>query len=311
MRKVPTLRSGLALTRAANVGAILLLGLLIIAGTGASKWTYHVAASTWGGTITFRGEGNDWLISRGTRCAARAVPDLRAADPADDRPCPPARFEAPQEIVSEVIEWREGTRIHFRRAPPDGRLVIRALDGGTAGFPADSQLVIPADVWQGHGALVFTGSVRIGGDMGTGAQDYLIGGQWEARQIGFLTSLVRDITEVVQKGELTRGASVQVVVGAEPVISYGHITPAGIGDPGLEVVALSERGRLSLQVAYFGLARPILFRPDWMDRILSSPVLIALTVLLTLILMVTELLVAIFAAGRGGRGEGSEGRARH
>lgn len=287
-------------TRTSIVIGIVLLGLITILATRANEWTYHVEASTWGGSLTFDGEGNDWLILQGTICPARAVPDLRNADPEDESSCPAARFEVPREIQSDVIHWREGTRIHFRRAQ-DGRLIIRTLNDSTDGLPTGSRLEIPSAVWQRHGALIFSGSVRIGGDMGTGAQDYLIGGRWEARQMGLATSLFREITEVVQRGDLSRGASVQVVGHADPAISYGHLTPAATDEPGLEVVSLSERGRLSLQVQYFGLSKPSLFRPDWMDTISSSPMLFALAILLTFILSVVQLVIAVAAGGRDNR----------
>ena len=64
--------------------------------------------------------------------------------------------------------------------------------------------------------------MRIGGDIGTGAQDYLIGGHWEARQMGLATSLFREITKVVQRGDLSRDASAEVVGDAWPAVSYGH-----------------------------------------------------------------------------------------
>lgn len=302
MLKISAFRPGVAWTRASIVLGIVLLSLITILATRASERTYHVEASTWGGTVTFHGMGNDWLISRGVVCTARSVPDLRDAGPRDASRCPASGFEAPREINSEVVQWRQGTRIHFRRAP-DGRLIIRTLNDGTETLPIGSRIVIPGSAWQGHGAFTFSGSVRIGGDMATGAQDYLIGGRWEARQMGLATSLFREITEVVQRGDFSRGASVQVVDDAGPVISYGHLTPAATDDPGLEVVALSERGRLSLEVQYFGLPKPSIFKPDWMDTISSSPMLIALAILLTIILAVVQLVIAVAAAGRASRDE--------
>lgn len=292
----------LARSRVAILFGVVVTALLIVLVTVASERSYQIAAATWGGELNFRGHVNDWNVERATLCRARTNPDLRAGDMAG--PCPASRFHPPEALSDDVIRWAEGTRVHFRRMR-DGQLILRTLNDGTERLPVDSLLVIPAEVWAGHGALTFTAEVRIGGDMGPGARDYLIGGTWEARQTGLATSVLRDVTEVVKQGHLSRGASVRVVKedGDDPVVSYGHVSPAAKDDPGVEIVALSERGRLTLEAQYFGLTGPSRFTPDWIDTISSSPMLVALPILLTFILTVVELIAAVLSFGRNREGD--------
>ena len=54
---------------------------------------------------------------------------------------------------------------------------------------------------------------------------------------------------------------------------------------------------VELQVAYFGVGTPVILRPDWIDRIVSSSVLIALIGVMTFASSIFQ----IFMFARSGR----------
>lgn len=282
--------------------ALVAMALLVIIGTVSGVRTFSIVASTMGGQITFRGESNNWVFSEATVCRLREVPDMaRAEGPGDV--CS-ARFFDAKADRDVLLEWKDGTSVAFSRNG-DGGFTVKTLSDQTEGLPKGSLVIVPASAWGGHWALGFQGIVRLGGALGTGSRDYLIDGEWEARQQGLAMSLLRNVTEVVKAGTLTRGSIVDVVRrqdGADDwgeVVSYGHVTPASVEDPGVEVALLTERGPLALRVEYYGARQPSIFLPDWMDTVASSPVLVALAILLSFILVVIELFFAIPVGGGG------------
>lgn len=297
--------------------------IAVVVATQSAMRSYLVEARTWGGTLKFVGGANHWMLEEALICKALETPqawpdafrdnDVVAEAIGVGAPqiaergrvedvCPASLFEEPKQIHQETVSWLPGARVQFVEKR-DGSLVVRALSDVGDDLPVGSLIVVPSEIWAEHGALTFSAVVRIGEGMGPNAQGYLVEGHWEARETGPITSLFRDITQVVKSGDLGRGASVRIIdldenlpqpKGGEPgeVVSFGHLTPLPDGDEGMGIVVLTDRGLLALEVQHFGLASPAVFTPDWMDSVSSSPVLIALAVLLTLLLTVVELAVA-------------------
>ncbi|WP_306131949.1 hypothetical protein [Roseivivax marinus] len=244
--------------------------------------------------MTFQGEANAWSIEDGLLCVASTTPDPRAqSDSNYQSACPEALFSSAIEIQNHTIEWRKDTTISFSREQ-SGDLRVIAEDSNTAELPVGSVIIIPAEAWASHGALVFRGVSSIGKDMGPGASDYLIEGTWEARQLGAATSFFRDTTEVVKRGTLIRGAHAQILDSeGNPVETFGHLTPLKSDEPGLGMVVLSEKGDQILSVGYYGLQDQSRFEPDWLDTVTSSPALIALAVFFGLLLTTLQLMLLI------------------
>lgn len=259
----------------------------------ARERTFSVFARSLGGEISFEGELNDWRFEKAVICRLREFPDLREQVTDELSPCDSRAYVATQ-MTDEVVEWRDGSRISWRRKP-SGDLQFRILNAETPGMPVGTLIVISREDWQAHGALVFQGVIRLGGLISTGSDDYLIEGEWQALQSGFATSLFRDVTDVVKSGKLIRGSTVDFVAADGPVTSYGHITPHESIGSGVVVALLTENGPLSLRVNYFGLAKPALFKPDWIDTISSSTLLVAVAGLLSILAAVVGAVNALFS----------------
>lgn len=281
--------------------SLVLIGVIcftIVFVTVADKRTFSVVARSLGGEITFQGELNDWLIERGSICKLRDLPDLRIPPTEDASPCDP-RIYTTTVVTDYALEWRDGTVVTWKRHA-SGALQFSMLEGTSEEMEPGSLLVISDIDWRNHGALAFQGVVRIGSTIATGSDDYLLEGSWQALQSGLAASLFRDVTDVVQSGSLSRGLAVDFHrlgspkdTDEETVISYGHLTPADGDEKGAIIALLTEHAPVSLRINYFGLREPALFRPDWIDTISSSTMLVAIAVIFSLLLGILELLNAI------------------
>ena len=266
-----------------------LMGLCVVVtwSTMSNIRTISIQATTWGGEITFKGQLNDWVVEKGTICRLLLTPNFRAKQPDTSGPCSLSLYN--REVVEDaVIDWSADTTIRFTRNG-QGEFVVQTLAGNTAGLPEGSLIVIPADTWRGHGALTFQGVARLGGAIASGSKDYLIGGTWEAHQSGLATSFFRDVTEVVKSGSFKLGAAVDLVSETPDVLSYGHITPAPEDESGVGVALLSERGPVAVRIKHYGLSKAAVFRPDWIDTLSSSPMLVALAVLFSFLLAAIQI----------------------
>jgi hypothetical protein len=269
--------------------------------TVARDRSFLLDAKTIGARVTFVGQANVWNLEGATICTPKEIPDLRST-PKEAQAgkaaglCPKALFDVkgPNDIT---VYWLEGAETSFS-VDSDGSLSVEVdrtgkpgsevasfagWDSGRVGLPDGSFIVVPADVWSRHGALVFSGQSLIGSPMAPGARNYLLSGRWEARQSDLANS-VRDVVEVVKQGDLSLGVSVTVMNGSMPATLYGSITPmqdAGDGQDGLHLVALSQRGKTELHLYHFGSGEPSIIRPDWIDRISSSALLVAVAAIMT------------------------------
>ncbi|SNT42160.1 hypothetical protein SAMN05421763_11714 [[Luteovulum] sphaeroides subsp. megalophilum] len=288
--------------RLVTASAIVIAGLtgLILFLSASIERSYSIAARTLGGELTFKGQSNDWLLEKVDICKMRGPEDMRLPAAGDDRRCPETLYEVlPQ--AETVLHWPPDTRIGIRHEA-SGDLIFIVLSANVPDLPEGSLIVIPAEAWQTHGALAFQAEVRIGGLMATGSEDYLMEGRWEARQSGIAASLRANVAEVVGSGALSLGTTVELIDTrdtAAGIVSFGHVTPTVSRDErGFDIELLSERGSVALRVWHFGLQEPTIFRPDWMDVVSSSPILVALGPLVALVAGLVELMVKVRAGGR-------------
>ncbi len=271
------------LTVLAIVVIVLLLAATFI---GTATRTYLIEARTLGATVTFEGDTNAWQLDGAMLCTERSAPDLRDTTSGI---CPPAIFEtsAPE---TRILDWPPDSRVALRLQPDDS-LLIESLSGTAPAMPVGALLVVPKAQWQRHGALVVNGAIRFGGDMGSGAQDFLETGTWDARQTSLAAAYFRPTLEVVKSGNLTRGASAEIWRANGPATMFGHITPSFEGSaPGLIMSFLSEAGRVEMRVRYYGLDGYAVIRPDLLDTIRTSPILLAAIAVLTVLATVKDLL---------------------
>ncbi len=275
--------------------------VLLLAATfiGTATRTYLVEARTLGATVTFKGDTNAWQLNGAMLCTERSAPVLQDTTSGI---CPPAIFEI-STPETRVLDWPPDSRVALRLQPDDS-LMIEALSGTAPAMPVGALLVVPKTQWQRHGALVVNGAIQFGGDMGSGAQDFLEAGTWDARQTSLAAAYFRPTLEVVKSGKLTRGASAEVWRANAPATMFGHITPSFEGSaPGLIMSFLSEAGRVEMRVRYFGLDGYAVIRPDLLDTILTSPILLAAIAVLTVFAAVKDLLSLAQPQKKENRGE--------
>jgi hypothetical protein len=261
---------------------------MLLVGLSSSNRTFSLRATSFGASLAFQGNQNDWHFEEVFACKPRSVPDPGLGQEPNLSVCSEAFYHVEQ-YSDFTTSWLEGDEVEIsQRSSGDLQILVRSSERNQQAI--GSLLVIPFDVWQGHGAFVFQAELTVGGKMGTGSRDYLIDGYWEALQSSFWTSFLRDTTEVVKVGNLLTGASVDFVSPESAVVSYGHLTPLASKDElGFRVSALTEEADVSLRARYFGLAKPSTFKPDWVDEVSSSSILVAFLGVLSLLAVLIEL----------------------
>lgn len=280
-RRLGALLSSIALTLLIVFFALLLFG---------SSRSFLVETRTDGLQIEFSEGSNAWHLPNAILCLPLEIP----AFPPDPDCGVAARADGPAD--EKLVTWADGTIVEVK-SERNGGLRIEALNGNTAALPMNATYIISPDAWPMTGALTFRAYATIGQDMTDGARHYLREGRWEAREAGWVTSLLRSVTEVVKSGDLSTGAKVTITVDGEPALAYGHITP-GNGpankDAGLDVTMISQLGDTALSVRHFGLRDPVVIRPDWIDVAISSPLLLAMAALFSVLASVGQFLMLGF-----------------
>lgn len=277
-------RAGIqVLAVAALAAAVLVIVMIVLAGTGGER-TFVVEARATGAAITFEGE-HAWDLGPARVCEALPLHEVRPGVARGDRPCAPGRYREAR-ALGGPIDWEPGGRA-LVEVRPSGDLEI--LAAGARGLPDGSRVLVPAEAWRGAGAQRFVGAMAVGDEAGL-----LLEGRYEARQAPSLLPGGRP--DVVKGGPLLRGGDVAIVErggdeGYAPAEVFGHLMAADPDRLGLHVVAVSRPGDTALEVVHPGAAGRLLIRPDIVDHALASPLLIALTVILTLVVGVMQLVL--------------------
>lgn len=272
-------------------------------------WSYVIEAETRGAQIEFTGNSNAWRLDGAFWCHRLDVPLRTARDPdAEKVPLCDSRVYEQDGPAIVTIQWREGDRITVR-TDDIGRLEIRldqesAVEEGKTGKPAEEQpleiradgqaetlksgdlLILNPQGWARSGALIFTGRLVIGAEMSSGQTAYLLGGRYEVRDSGLQSWLSSEDIHTILKGTLSRGEQVRVVSAQEDrntAASFGHITmrDEDVTKAGFRVTMASQNGDTDLEIRRHSRAQPSYVRPDWIDTLETSPLLLGLVALVT------------------------------
>lgn len=264
---------------------IALLAFVALALSGKSR-TFIIEAQTTAITLDFKGENNDWFMAGTIACRLRNEPDFTHA--LNDQNCD-ARFYDIAEAADLTVQWPRDVQVTLTLTRK-GNLRVKILTLGLPDFPEGTILIVPSSEWLEGGALTFSAEMTVGKSISDGERFYLTDGRWEARETGMITSLLRsNVTEVIKTGDFVRGATASVWSGNAPIQMNGHITPGGTPDrPLLELVAVSQPGNLELHVGYPGADIPTIIRPDLVDVALSSPLLLAIAVVLSVLASLSQ-----------------------
>lgn len=247
--------------------------------------SFVIAAETHSLKIEFGGGDNAWLLPNARVCA----PSPNADPKAPVGGCPAGYLPVRDSGDDRSVEWTSGTVVNLR-VGLDGDLEITITNGGTAQLTEDMAIYVNAADWQDFGAYTFRGVIQIGEDMATGGSGYLVGGRWEARDAGVLTSWLRGVTAVVKSGEFVTGAAVTILDNATPAQVFGHFRPSSSGRS-MDLTAVTQNGRIMLSERHFGVSGPTLIKPDIVDVLVSSPVVIAATVLVSILAKISQVLL--------------------
>lgn len=296
--------------------------LVVFAYSRSLGQVFLVEARTFGAVLTFEGYGNAWRLPPLVLCEPRETPDPRATapvgqvcesrgTPAPAGPvCDPVLFaehcfDSPVEValpagmtVGMSVDLDGRLRLRSQAAPQAAQLTDRVAWG-----PGGVILVAP-DAWRRSGALDFDGRVVIGADVGAGEDGWLVEGRYQIRERLLRQWLDRAAGPVeVVSGELLRGDRVEFR--AEPaggaVLARGFVAPSLAADePGLLVTVASDPEATDAQfmVASFG-AREVRVAPNWTDRAMRDPMLIALGAVVTFVGGLVGLLLRA-SGGEGG-----------
>jgi hypothetical protein len=285
-------RKGVAAISAATgaLAVIAIVAMIVIStGFGADR-TFIVEATATGIDIRFAGQTNDWHLGQATICTPRKR--IERTLPRGAGACDARRYEE-RSGDAVRINWSPGSEVKLS-APQPQLLVLELF--GQAGWDDRTRIVIGKDEWAALGVLSFNGTARIGNQVSSGETRTILSGTYEAREKPFWS----EDTEVLKAGKVRSGESAEIVIagkdGRQPAEVFGHIAEVEPGKPGFNVGLVSAPGPVSLQIGYFGGAKPANIAPTWMDRALTSPLVLALAFLLSVILSAVQFIGGILPA---------------
>jgi hypothetical protein len=261
----------------------LFAAMALAAGLGARR-SAILQAETKRIDIVFSGQTNRWDLGEATRCDPLPHLDLHAER--GKSVCDPRRFNETTEPIA--LSWQNGAKAQVQ-VDFSGRLVV--IPHGQPGLADGTRIVVPSDSWRRAGALAFTGHATVGTVIASGETGYLISGSYDIRE----RSIWAGTTETVKSGQFLKGENVSVDLDRRwrmraPALVYGHITAPSSEGPALDVGLLSQVGRVVITVGYFGGRDPAVIAPNWVDRTLSRPLILALATVLSVLFGAHQLL---------------------
>jgi len=281
-----------------RVGRILSVLVLIAIvglafGLGAAR-TFVVDATVKGLDIRFHGQSNYWDLGVVTICIPLDKPNLRA--PRGSGVCDLRRYAEMTEDVS--IEWRNEASAQVE-IEGDGNLILTVVD--QPNLKDGARIQLPKESWEKISVLSFVGSATLGQPAGSGETKLLLAANYQVREK--LRWSAR--TETIKLGTVRKGESVSLMErkSGEPQMAtvFGYITPSLGASDAMDVGIVSSTGRAFMAVRYFGGTAPAEIAPNWVDRTLSSPLILALTFLLSLGIGAAQFALPAQVAGRQAR----------
>lgn len=279
---------------------LLLLGtfaILLVANLGHTR-TYALSAETGAADIAVDGR-TPWFLGAATLCVPREAALRRAPDGTGPARCDGRIYEERAE-PSLTVEWPPGAELSLRRETGELSILVRS---GAGALPDGTVVFLPDDSLRAAGALTFSGRMRIGAQMATGARGHLVAGDYTIRETSHLSGLLGRRSEVVKQGSLTRGDVVSVVQGGPdfaPATGFGQVTLSDSGQ--FDAVFRASAPAAAIRVEALGLD-DALVRSDWIDTLLASPYLIVIGaffgVLVNILSFCFELMDRMVPAGAG------------
>jgi hypothetical protein len=278
------------------VGLVSIVAIAAIsAGLGSTR-TFVLEAQATGLNITFSGQFNDWALGPTVVCTPRAK--IIRTLPRGSGKCDSRRY-LEEAVESFRINWSNGASVEVT-SPTPGVISLEIFE--QLEIADRTRLIVERDGWMTTGALTFNGTARIGDQLASGETKMVLSGSYEARE----KPLWSEKTEVLKSGLIRRGESAAVLAetatGATMAEVYGHITPADGDQPGFIVGAVSAPGLVFLQLGFFGATTPTQIAPNWIDRALTSPLILALAALLSVVLSAGQIVGNATAALRSATG---------
>lgn len=255
--------------------AVLLLTIVGLAfGLGAVR-TFLIDATVRGLDITFEGQTNYWDFGPVTLCTPLeklTLQVLRGGGACDLR-----RYSEQRKDLS--IEWADGSSVLVESS---GQSEFILTVNGQNGLPDGTRIIVAHDNWSMIGTLSFVGNASLGRPAGSGETRLLLGASYQVREKPFGSGH----TETIKSGSVRKGESVSLIrrVKYVPQLAtvYGYITPS-LDQPGaLDVGIVSQAGQIAMSVRFFGGDAPAEIAPNWIDRTLASPLILALAFVLSL-----------------------------
>jgi hypothetical protein len=302
VRRSPFQTRGLdVFRRAARItAAVFFVAIVALAlGLGVVR-TFVVDANVSGLDIRFQGQTNYWDLGVATVCAPLETPDFHGKR--GDGSCDLRRYsEAHGELA---VEWKDGATAQIEVEGNKG-LVLTVSDQGN--LRDGTRIMVPGSSWTSIGVLSFVGEATLGQPAGSGETKLVLSGSYQVREKPVWSTR----TETIKSGDLRKGESIALVqrlngeVHMAPV--YGYITPGLAHANMLDVGIVSQSGQVAMQVRYFGGKTAAEIAPNWIDRTLSSPLVLALAFILSMgigaaqFAMWTEPGGRIPVSGRAGR----------
>ena len=152
-------------------------------------------------------------------------------------------------------------------------------------------------------ALLHTaGTARLGSDMASGTRRMIHDGRYEIRETSLISRLVKRRTNVIKTGDLIPGEAIRVVQADDTslaALGFGHLTVGEVSRSGFNAVFVSARGDHALEISSFGASDPQLIFPDWVDSAISSPFLLALAFIISVVGGAVQLAMMLFRPQSG------------
>jgi hypothetical protein len=254
-------------------------------GVGAVR-TFLVDATVRGLDITFEGQTNFWDLGPVTLCVPLDKLNLRAAR--GDGACDARRYSEQRDDVS--IEWADGASVIVERS---GATNFSLTVVGQSTLADRTRIIVAQDNWSMIGTLSFVGNAVLGRPAGSGETRLLLGADYQVREKPFGSGH----TETIKSGTVRKGESVSLIQrgnGAATLATvYGYITPSSDSPDALDIGIVSQAGEIAMSVRFFGGDTPAQIAPNWIDRTLSSPLVLALAFLLSVGLGAAQLFMGI------------------
>lgn len=252
-------------------------------GVGADR-TILISAHSASMEIQFSGDAGFWDLGSVLVCEPLVKIDRSRTRGTDI--CDPRRYEQKHEIVS--LKWQDGSHIVVS-TNEEGSLEI--LLKNVAEYKSGTILHLPRAEWSALGALSFSGFAHLGQVAATGETKLLTSGAYDIREKPFLMNA----TEIIKNGSFRPGEKVGVFRddGKEQSQTrvYGYVLPSQHGPKNFQVSLVSETGPSKISVSYLGGEDRIEIAPNWIDRSIASPLILALSILVPVFLAIAQMLL--------------------